>query len=88
MNYELRLWCFGLRAVDPHHVVRDLVLLLVDNSHLNSSNKLTRKLYGDKRAKRAGDAVIYRFWCDVKMTGARLYDVIEAYSDLLVANQI
>ena len=88
MNYELRLWFFGLRAVDPHHVVRDLVLLLVDNSRSNSSNKLTRKLYSDKRAKRAGDAVIYRFCCDVKMTATRLYDVIKAYSDLLVANQV
>ena len=28
---------YGLRAVDPHHVVRYLVLLLVNNSHTKSS---------------------------------------------------
>ena len=50
----------GLRVVDPHHVVRYLILLLVDNSYTNSSNKLTQKSCSEKRAKRGGEAVIYR----------------------------
>ena len=67
---------YGLRAVDPHHVVRYLVLLLVDNSYTNSSNKLTRKLRSKKRAKRDGEVVIYRLRCDVTKTatGSCHYD--------------
>ena len=51
---------YGLRAVNPHHVVRYLILLLVDNSYTNSSNKLTRESRSEKRVKRGGEAVIYR----------------------------
>ena len=58
---------YSLHAVDPHHVVRWVILLLVDNFHTNSHNKLTRTYVTEREPKRGGNAIIYRLSCDVIM---------------------